>query len=391
MIALLLGSTIFFAITTTILLALIVERIPATRLHLRRWRIAWSKRKQVSNAETKAKRAIEKMHREIEAAQTETRDRIRLAEIDANSRITNAEQKQKSSDAEALKAIQQVAQMGSFVVTERFGEISKTIKADNYHAKEKQVLKAVKLVAKNGYELPEDDLQQLARMLKQAHEKAKRDYAEKQRQAEIKSQIREEQREIREREKAIKAAEDEAKRKQQALEEALKLLGNTHSEELDQLRAELAEAQANAERAKSMAQMTKSGHVYIISNIGSFGDNVFKVGMTRRLEPLDRVKELSDASVPFEFDVHAMISCDDAPALENALHRNLETYRVNKVNLRKEFFQAPLNTIIDLVEEHHGKVEYQVDPEALEWRESIEIEGDNDDVESNLTAANRSD
>ena len=81
------------------------------------------------------------------------------------------------------------------------------------------------------------------------------------------------------------------------------------------------EAQVNKERALSRAQMTRSGHVYIISNIGSFGENVYKIGMTRRLEPADRVRELGDASVPFRFDIHAMIYSEDAPSLENHLHR----------------------------------------------------------------------
>ena len=80
--------------------------------------------------------------------------------------------------------------------------------------------------------------------------------------------------------------------------------------------------------------------MYVLSNIGSFGEGVYKIGMTRRLEPQDRVRELGDASVPFPFDVHMMISCDDAPSLENALHRESHKQRVNKVNFRKEFFRT---------------------------------------------------
>ena len=87
-------------------------------------------------------------------------------------------------------------------------------------------------------------------------------------------------------------------------------------------------------------QNGKAGNVYIISNLGSFGENIFKVGMTRRLEPMDRVKELSDASVPFMFDVHSFIFSDDAVALEQKLHSILEKNRVNKINLRKEFFNV---------------------------------------------------
>ena len=84
----------------------------------------------------------------------------------------------------------------------------------------------------------------------------------------------------------------------------------------------------------------KAGYVYVISNIGSFGPNVYKIGMTRRLDPQDRVDELGDASVPFNFDVHAMIFSDDAPALEAALHRAFEDRKINMVNTRREFFQC---------------------------------------------------
>lgn len=89
-----------------------------------------------------------------------------------------------------------------------------------------------------------------------------------------------------------------------------------------------------------MAQQTRTGHVYVISNIGSFGEHVFKIGMTRRLEPKDRVRELGDASVPFEFDIHAMIFSDDAPTLKRALHRHFLKQQVNKVNPRKGILQS---------------------------------------------------
>ena len=91
----------------------------------------------------------------------------------------------------------------------------------------------------------------------------------------------------------------------------------SYSDFLDKVLKAEKEAQEKKERALSMAQQTKRGHVYVISNIGSFGENVYKIGMTRRLEPTDRVKELGDASVPFQFDIHAMIYSDEAPTLEN--------------------------------------------------------------------------
>lgn len=199
-------------------------------------------------------------------------------------------------------------------------------------------------------------------------------------QNEIKRQMREERQraeELERQQQEAEAKEQELEARRKAVEEALLAADEEHRQELEetrrQLEQEIEDVHKQYERAKSMAQMTKQGHVYIISNIGSFGENVFKIGMTRRLEPLDRVSELSGASVPFEFDVHAMISCDDAPALEYALHNKLSSERMNKVNLRKEFFKTDLNKIIQCVEEHHGKVEYVADPAALQYYRSLEI------------------
>lgn len=103
-----------------------------------------------------------------------------------------------------------------------------------------------------------------------------------------------------------------------------------YQEQLQELTLHLAAAEAKGQRALSMAQQTKSGHVYIISNIGSFGEHVYKIGMTRRLEPLDRIRELGDASVPFAFDVHALLYADDAPAVERMLHRKFLIHQINK-------------------------------------------------------------
>lgn len=202
---------------------------------------------------------------------------------------------------------------------------------------------------------------------------------EKEYQAELKRQMREEKQRQDELEQQQREAEEEEQRlaeQKRLLEEALLAAEGAHREELERQRLELEQkiqdVHQQYERAKSMAQLTKQGHVYVISNIGSFGENVFKIGMTRRLEPMERVKELSGAAVPFDFDVHAMISCDDAPALEKTLHDHLESYRINRVNLRKEFFRVELSRIIDEVERHHGQVEYIADPVALQYLQSLE-------------------
>ena len=113
--------------------------------------------------------------------------------------------------------------------------------------------------------------------------------------------------------------------------------------------------------------------MYVISNIGSFGENVFKIGMTRRLEPMDRVNELGSASVPFPFDVHSMIFSDDAVSLENKLHHILNDQRVNKVNLRKEFFHVSLDDLEKLVGEIAPTAEFKRTVLAEQYRQSLSI------------------
>lgn len=116
----------------------------------------------------------------------------------------------------------------------------------------------------------------------------------------------------------------------------------------------------------------RAGYVYIISNIGAFGENIFKIGMTRRLEPEERIAELSGASVPFKFDIHAMIFSDDAPKLEAALHNHFADKKVNLVNGRKEFFNVTLEEIKKVVRDNHDKtVDFVNVPDAEQYRESL--------------------
>ncbi|MCQ1487627.1 DUF4041 domain-containing protein [Staphylococcus aureus] len=141
--------------------------------------------------------------------------------------------------------------------------------------------------------------------------------------------------------------------------------------ELDQSLKDLNSERENVEDRKDNAQ---SGFVYIISNIGSFGENVYKIGVTRRLEPMDRINELSSASVPFEFDVHALIFSENAFELESKLHEYFKKYKVNKVNGRKEFFKVNINEIKDKVlSEHNNTVQFIDEPKAIQYRETLRL------------------
>lgn len=145
-------------------------------------------------------------------------------------------------------------------------------------------------------------------------------------------------------------------------------------QKIKELEQKLSLLEKDKENVFQREQNTRAGFVYVISNIGAFGEDVYKIGMTRRLEPMDRIKELSDASVPFPFDVHAMIFSEDAPALENILHQTFRAQEVNKVNSRKEFFKTSFDEIKKVVYENYNATVQFIDvAEALQYRETLRI------------------
>ncbi|NVK52808.1 MAG: DUF4041 domain-containing protein [Flavobacteriaceae bacterium] len=250
-----------------------------------------------------------------------------------------------------------------------------------------------KLNKSNDVHLTQEYLRLKLDELHLAYELEHKKYLEKEEQRAIREEQRQEEIAQREFEKARKEAEQEEKRFQKALEHAKKELGLVSGEELEKLSQKILELERNLEeahkakeRAISRAQETKSGHVYIISNIGSFGENIYKIGMTRRLEPMDRIRELGDASVPFRFDLHALIFTENAPELENLLQKEFDDRRINKINYRKEYFRVTLDEIEQVIKEKYEKeVDFIRIPEAQEYRETLslikELQKSNDEVD----------
>ena len=142
---------------------------------------------------------------------------------------------------------------------------------------------------------------------------------------------------------------------------------------ISRMKKEIAQLEAKFQRATSQAQLTKAGYIYVISNIGSFGEGIVKIGMTRRLEPMDRVIELGDASVPFRFDVHTLTFVENAPQIENTLHNKFSSRRVNTENNRKEFFKVSPKEVADAMAELGIVCDWYFDVEAKEYRESLLI------------------
>jgi chromosome segregation ATPase len=214
-----------------------------------------------------------------------------------------------------------------------------------------------------------------------AYEYAVKKQEEKDEQKRIREQMREEAKLQKEIEEARKDIEKEQKHYANALIKLNKQLETSSDIERDALLEKKAEIESHLEQLDTSLKdidyreaNKKAGYVYIISNIGSFGENVYKIGMTRRLDPYERVDELGDASVPFKFDVHAMIFSEDAPKLETALHHAFEDKKVNMVNQKREFFNVTLDEIEQVIKANYDKtVEFTRVPEAEQYRETTKI------------------
>lgn len=199
----------------------------------------------------------------------------------------------------------------------------------------------------------------------------------RQEQLAIREQMRLEAQERKELEAEKKKIEKEESKYEEEIDRLQTQLIVAADEEAAKLKARIVELQAQlAEVVIKKDEITKlqngkAGNIYIISNLGSFGEDVFKIGMTRRRDPQDRVNELGNASVPFKFDVHSFIFSDDAVDLESQMHERLNAKRVNKVNLRKEFFKVSIDELEELVQEIDPTAEFTKTMAAEEYRQSL--------------------
>lgn len=268
----------------------------------------------------------------------------------------------------------------------KIDSILSSVKKDNFGTLKQKMDDAFQLVNFNGQAFRNARISEVyhsARLeeLKWAVVAQELKWQEQEEQRQIREQIREEERARKEYEKAMKEAEKEELTLKRLIEKAESQVARANEEQklqlqqkLEELQQKLTQAEEKNQRAISMAQQTRTGNVYIISNIGSFGEDVYKIGMTRRLEPLDRVRELGDASVPFEFDVHAMIYCDDAPALEKQLHRKFLKSQLNKINPRKEFFKLNIHEVKSYLETMGISCKWTLSAEAKQYRETLKLE-----------------
>lgn len=259
------------------------------------------------------------------------------------------------------------------------------VKFNNVTAFEDRIRKSFeslnKINTRNCVFLTKEYLNAKIEELRLAHEYAVKKEEEREEQRRIKQQLREEERlrkEIEEKRKDIAKEQSHYQNALDAIDAQISECPGDGQAELLQKREEilnhLNELDSSMDNLDYREANKRAGYVYVISNIGSFGENVYKIGMTRRLEPKERVEELGDASVPFYFDVHALIFSDDAPKLEAALHEAFKDKRVNMVNPRREFFHVSLEEIEAVVKANYDKtVEFNKTAQAEQFRESCKM------------------
>ena len=260
-------------------------------------------------------------------------------------------------------------------------DIVKNVKISNFEKSKERIYKASNQISKLGSVWSISFSQDYIN-LKIAEVSIALDFAQKKQEEKEKiRELKEQQREEAKAQKEIEAARKKLQKEQSHYQNALKMLNEQLEKDSDNkdLLAKKEELELNIEDTnKAIADVDyreankRAGYVYIISNIGAFGENIFKIGMTRRLDPTERVNELGDASVPFKFDIHALIFSEDAPALESALHKAFESKKLNKINQRREFFNVTLDEIKSEVKKNFDKTVEWIDvPEAEQYRQSI--------------------
>lgn len=318
---------------------------------------------------------------ELKHCRAQQRDAIK----EINQQVQNSTWTVNGSIQKGRKMVRETTKLLMRAYNGECDEIVRKVKATNVNKSIEQVYKTAdainRLGSTLGISVPPSYQHLKEREVRLAYEFA----LQKEREKEALREAREQEREARKLAQEIAAARKKLEKERKQYLSAYKEISERLKDASDDERADL-EAKADELKAKlddvdaAVADVDyreanqKAGFVYVISNIGSFGEGVYKIGMTRRLDPMERVRELGDASVPFNFDVHAMIFCDDAPKLEAALHHEFEDRKVNIVNQRREFFKVSLSEIEEVVKRNYDKtVEFSEVPDAEQFRTSEEL------------------
>lgn len=289
------------------------------------------------------------------------------------------------SNLQGKKMVREVTRLLMTAYNGQCDDIVRKVKATNVEKSIERVQNAAERISRLGETLgisiPQSYVKLKVEEVQLAFEFAQKKEEEREAIREAREREREERKLEREIAAKRKQLEKERRQYRLAYDETVARLARTSGEEHEILRKRALELGAHLDDVKRALEDVdyreankRAGYVYVISNIGSFGEGVFKIGMTRRLEPMDRIRELGDASVPFNFDLHALIFSDDAPGLEAALHHEFEDRKLNLVNQRREFFRASIEEIEEAIKKNYDEtVEFHSFPDAEQWRTSEQM------------------
>lgn len=260
--------------------------------------------------------------------------------------------------------------IGDRLLDESVDRLSRQLNSSNLPDCRRKLLEVIHFCRENGCKVDRARETDLLSWLNKSHQSIVLEAKHSSERKRVEEKMQEEERVLRELEQHVRSAEAERSAVQKTLKSVLQQTKGETSEEVEYLRERLEAAENKAKAATKAIHEPKSGYVYVLSNVGSFGQNVFKIGTTRRLDPREHIAELSGGAVPFPYDVHMMIASEDAAALEAALHEALHDCRVNRFNHSKGFFKTDIQTIWRLVVANHGTVDYMSESVAEEFRES---------------------
>ena len=289
------------------------------------------------------------------------------------------------SGAQGRKMVKDMQKLLLRAFNSECDDVIEHVKYNNFETAQKRIHSSCESISKLGQimsiNISSPYLQSKIEELQLSFEYRQKKQQEKEEQKELRAQMKEEARLQKEIEDERQKVEKEQSHYLNALVKLDKQIENASDEEKTALQEKRCELESHIAALKEAIKQIdyresnqRAGYVYVISNIGSFGENVYKIGMTRRLNPMERVDELGDASVPFDFDVHAMIFSDDAPKLEAALHRAFENKKLNMVNTRREFFRVSLDEIREVVRQNYDKTaDFTEIPEAEQFRISLKM------------------
>lgn len=289
------------------------------------------------------------------------------------------------SPAQGRKMVKDMQKLLLRAFNSECDDVIEHVKYNNFEASQKRIRSSCESISKLGQimsiAVSPYYLSSKMEELQLAFEYRQKKQQEKEEQKELRAKMREEarlQKEIEEERRKVEKEQTHYLNALAKLNQQIEAASEEEKAALQEKRQELESHIASLEEAMKQIDYReanqRAGYVYIISNIGSFGENVYKIGMTRRLDPMERVDELGDASVPFDFDVHAMIFSDDAPKLEAALHRAFENRKLNMINTRREFFNVTLDEIKEVVRQNYDKTaEFVEIPNAEQFRISLKM------------------